>query len=414
MTLSRIGNSCFYDKLQGTKEQNTTYPSTNQTFANRFSQKESEKAADIAVEETTRTNCLSTSVLLHSSGRLSIQSTIECSVRHISYEEADNVKVSVENGYTLKAQVSITEHKVYIEKKTEDGSITAYEFNPLQIDSDTQNPIEQMAVESWELAQRGFAGETPFFQELDSSNDYMDMSIEDAMNSFYHFIEDRIKNGDPKYQTGGSEMSVKEWQRLMEYIDDTIDEIREELRSEAAKNEERMLKRKSESTNTSTITAEQIARLFEDFTADSSKNSSDSDVTADFKVHSDSETSPAVKGSSLTNRINGKRAPYDALADENGTIVYNGVTLQCDFDNNRLTLGDCSNLDNCIRVPLSDGGEFVFNREELNNVAKIISMFSPEDQYRIMRAITLDKQCQKKLQEMDDEVAETFENISEV
>lgn len=36
-------------------------------------------------------------------------------VRHISYSESDHVKVCVQEGYTLKAQVKMEEHKVYIE-----------------------------------------------------------------------------------------------------------------------------------------------------------------------------------------------------------------------------------------------------------------------------------------------------------
>lgn len=76
-------------------------------------------------------------------------------------------------------------------------------------------------------------------------------------------------------------------------------------------------------------------------------------------------------------------------------------------------LGNCNNLDNCIRVPLSGGGEFVFNRDQLSNISKIISMFSPEDQNRIMRAISLDKQCRKQLKEIEDTVTESVENVSE-
>ena len=167
MTLNRISSSCFYDKMQGNKEQQTSKLSTEQAFLNRYNSKDTGDVSDPVLEETSRTNCLSTSILLHNSGRLSIQATVECSARHISYDEADHVKTFVESGYTLKAQVSVTQHKVYIEKKSEDGSISAYEVDPLQLTSDTENPIEQMALESWELTKRSLAGEEPFFEELD-------------------------------------------------------------------------------------------------------------------------------------------------------------------------------------------------------------------------------------------------------
>ena len=386
MTLNRISSSCFYDKMQGNKEQQTSKLSTEQAFLNRYNSKDTGDVSDPVLEETSRTNCLSTSILLHSSGKLSIQATVECSARHISYDEADHVKTFVESGYTLKAQVSVTRHKVYIEKKSEDGSVSAYEVDPLQLTSDTEDPIEQMALESWELAKRSLAGEKPFFEELGSSNSYMNKSIEEAITDFYHFIEDCIKNGDPKYQTGGSEISVKDWKRLMEYIDDTMEQVREEQRLDAEESKE------------------QIARLFEDLTS-SSESTSDEDSVL--------EPAPAVRGSRLMDRIEGKQAPYSSLANEDGVIEYNGIILQCDFDNNRLILGDCSNLDNCIRVPLSGGGEFVFNRDQLSNISKIISMFSPEDQNRIMRAISLDKQCRKQLKEIEDTVTESVENVSE-
>ena len=259
-----------------------------------------------------------------------------------------------------------------------------------------------MALESWELAKRSLAGEKPFFEELDSSNSYMNKSIEEAITDFYHFIEDCIKNGDPKYQTGGSEISVKDWKRLMEYIDDTMEQVREEQRLDAEESKAQTLEHRSDITNS--ITAEQIARLFEDLTSSSESTSDEYSVL---------EPAPAVRGSRLMDRIEGKQAPYSSLANEDGVIEYNGIILQCDFDNNRLILGDCSNLDNCIRVPLSGGGEFVFNRDQLSNISKIISMFSPEDQNRIMRAISLDKQCRKQLKEIEDTVTESVENVSE-
>lgn len=45
---------------------------------------------------------------------------------------------------------------------------------------------------------------------------------------YYDFVMDRIKNGDPKYQIGGQAMSVKEWDRLIDKVDQCIDKIKEE------------------------------------------------------------------------------------------------------------------------------------------------------------------------------------------
>lgn len=43
-----------------------------------------------------------------------------------------------------------------------------------------------------------------------------------------------------------------------------------------------------------------------------------------------------------------KKAPYSELA-EDGVIVYNGVTFFCDDENERICLGDTSDLSKCIR-----------------------------------------------------------------
>lgn len=48
-------------------------------------------------------------------------------------------------------------------------------------------------------------------------------------------------------------------------------------------------------------------------------------------------------------------APYSYLA-EDGIIDYNGVIFVCDEDKNRICLGDVSDRDQCINVPLADGG----------------------------------------------------------
>lgn len=97
-----------------------------------------------------------------------------------------------------------------------------------------------------------------------------------------------------------------------------------------------------------------------------------------------------------------KRCPYQALARD-GIIEYNGVTFVCDFDNNRITLGDVSNKRDCITVALSEGGSLVVNRDNLSDLSKAIGMFSPEDVNRILRAITLDNKVRQMQQELDDE-----------
>lgn len=115
------------------------------------------------------------------------------------------------------------------------------------------------------------------------------------------------------------------------------------------------------------------------------------------------ETLRFVRGGRLDQRVSGgKIAPYAYLADESGYITYNGVSFFCDYEKNRICLGDVSDLRECICVGLSEGGSLVVNRDNLGDLADAIGMFSPEDVNRIMRAIAQDTMCQRKLHEIDE------------
>ncbi len=285
MTVGGITGQTFYEKIQGQRKK---YPQdeaqAEMAFSNNLkdsgilkeqelSEEQKETEDILAACGASYTNRLHTSMALHESGRIQLSAVIECSAQRLSYEESDYVKVCVLEGYTFKAKVYADRHKVYIEKKTDDGEITGYEVDPLQLSDDTKDPLEQMALESWELARRAFMGDAPFHEidpkeeteqllaknrhssdiQEESENEkeepgYGDLTLEQAMKKFYDFVEDRIKNGDPKYQIGGEEMSVREWNRLIEKIDDEIDTAKEQLREEIQKEKEE----------------EQVARLLED------------------------------------------------------------------------------------------------------------------------------------------------------
>jgi hypothetical protein len=47
-------------------------------------------------------------------------------------------------------------------------------------------------------------------------------------------------------------------------------------------------------------------------------------------------------------------APYSGMA-ENGMICYKGVVFTCDTENNRICLGDTTDLKKCINIPLAGG-----------------------------------------------------------
>ena len=116
----------------------------------------------------------------------------------------------------------------------------------------------------------------------------------------------------------------------------------------------------------------------------------------------DKVLAPVTRGVRLNRRIEGKdKVPYGEMA-EDGVIEYNGVVFVCDYDHNRLTLGDTSNEKDCINIPLSGGGSLLVNRNNIDALSKAIGMFSPEDVNRILRAQAQDKKIQEMKKELDD------------
>lgn len=97
----------------------------------------------------------------------------------------------------------------------------------------------------------------------------------------------------------------------------------------------------------------------------------------------------------------GKTVPYGAMAKD-GIIEYKGVIFTCDYEHNRICLGDVSDKNKCINIALSGGGSLVVNRENLGDLSRAIGMFSPEDVNLILRALARDKQIQKMQHEIDD------------
>ncbi|MDE6025823.1 MAG: hypothetical protein K2G45_10265 [Lachnospiraceae bacterium] len=116
-----------------------------------------------------------------------------------------------------------------------------------------------------------------------------------------------------------------------------------------------------------------------------------------------------------TEELFGKRnndVPYGYLAND-GIITYRGVVFVCDEENNCLLLGDCSNPNNCINVPLSGGGNLIFNRNNIGSISQAIGMFSPEDVSRIMKAIAEDAKSKQVQNEIDEEVNETVGGLAD-
>ena len=67
-------------------------------------------------------------------------------VRHMSYEESDNIEIAVTEGYTLKGKLE--GQQVYVEAKYEDGRMEAYQVDIAKVQEETQHRIEKFALET--------------------------------------------------------------------------------------------------------------------------------------------------------------------------------------------------------------------------------------------------------------------------
>lgn len=73
-------------------------------------------------------------------------------VRHMSYEESDNVRIAVTEGYTLKGKIQGAAAQVYVEAKYEDGRQEAYQVDTAKVSEETEHLIERFALETIEEA----------------------------------------------------------------------------------------------------------------------------------------------------------------------------------------------------------------------------------------------------------------------
>lgn len=166
-----------------------------------------------------------------------------CDVKNISYEESDNVKVCVEDGYLLKAKICENGETVYVEKKYDNGNTEAFEVDINTIEKDTEVPIEKMALETYNKTGK-------------EKKDSIEEDLYEALLKFSEYVKDRIENGPPKFSIGSLEMSIEDWDKLIKKVDEILDEVKEELRERAAKQEQAEENQVSE--------GERIKKLLED------------------------------------------------------------------------------------------------------------------------------------------------------
>lgn len=385
------GKSYFYEKMNRSSQKSQNPKELFSGNLKEIAEKDSEENINSRTEVKSGATVqmdyfyskAASALWLQQNGKVGMGAVFECESRFIETSESDCVKVYAALGFTLKAQVRAEEHRVYVEQKNEDGTYQAYEVNPLLLSEDTKDPIEQIAAEAWEKARDLWNGGVftewkP--QETEETEEGTEKDFVQMLAEFHEFVKKRIKEGPPKIQIGGAEFSEEEWKQLLKKIDKDIDAYKEELRERVRKRNEAAAAKKAMGS-----AAEEVGSL-------------------------QSLSGSKQSGSSFLARLSGeKKAPYSYLKDESGNIVYKGVTFVCDDKKQQLCLGDMSNPNNVLNIPLSKGGILRVNRDNIDDLVKAIDMFSPEDITRILRAIAQDK----RVRDIDREIEEMhYENPS--
>lgn len=221
------------------------------------------------------------------------------------------------------------------------------------------------------------------------------------------------KQGEGRPKTIG-EFSKDEWENLLDKVDNAIEDYKEDLKE---RKEEAFDKQKKQREAYALGCGENKDRQYEEQVM--LDNGSFRTIRFMKVEGMESESSTLPEQPDIKDTIEdmvadeaikkllykGNRAPYSLLADEGGVVKYNGVEFRCDYENNRICLGDVSNPKNCITVSLERGGCLVFNRENIDDLVKAISMFSPEDINRIMRAIAQDAKLKQIKMQIEDETS---------
>jgi len=192
-------------------------------------------------------------------------------------------------------------------------------------------------------------------------------------------IQRKLQNGEtePSFSIGAGSFTVKEWDKLLSKVDKNNEAVRKEQEERKEALEEEALEKKE----------------------------------SDQKMFVSILESDSVKRNYFMEKINGTyqpSCPYESLA-KNGVIHYKGVEFVCDTERNAICLGDMTNKKDVLTIPLEGGGSLMVNRNSIGMLGKAITMFSPEDMNRIMRAIADDN----KVQEMQEEIDEDTNSIGD-
>lgn len=110
-----------------------------------------------------------------------------------------------------------------------------------------------------------------------------------------------------------------------------------------------------------------------------------------------------------------KMSEKDPIARESENGIYtheSGVTFEVDTVRKTITLGDVSEGQRTISVRLSTGYTLTVNMNHLEDLAKCIDKFLPEDVKRILNAISAETHKDKRIMEEEEKILDCFEKIS--
>lgn len=401
MAISSVRGKEFYGKIgygQGRKQEESCDGFSGGLKQEKAQMEETAKS-QASVQVGYLSGRVAAELFMQAIGRVNMAALTECSVRRITYQESDYVKVYPTEGYTLKAQVNLETNTVYVEQKNEDGTCQAYEINPFYVSADAKSPVAQAALEAWTKVreEQNDTAVTAASEDTPEEEEGALSLFEKRLLEFQEYVKERLKDGPPKIQIGGAEFSEEEWEKLIRKIDKEIDAYKEELRERIRKQKEAdAIKKVSKGSSETTEDAFEAVYGTAQMTGET-----ETERAGEGLILSENETlegleDNAPRGSSLLARFTcTKKAPYSYLADESGKIEYKGVTFYCNDKKNQICLGDMSDTKNVINIPLAKGGCLRVNRANIGDLARAISMFSPEDIGRIMRAIAQDNKAKE-------------------
>lgn len=208
-------------------------------------------------------------------------------------------------------------------------------------------------------------------------------------------IYEKLKSGDTEEAivTGGNAFTETVWNKMLQSVDDYLDEVKEDQKLRFAQMDKEQEEREFQIAKLDEKVQEEVLlekRLLE-------RNALQEKMFSAGKIK---EALIERAGATID-------VPYGYLAKD-GIINYEGVIFVCDEIHNAICLGDMTNPDNVLNIPLEEGGCLKVNRDNIGELAKAISMFSPADIRRIMEAIATDAKCEQMQQELD----ETISSIS--